>query len=177
MIAERCLAKGYDSLLAGIGQANLSAWLAKHRLEEKGNRVDMLAEIGMAGYDPRPSDPTAFSYHNNHSSAFLTNIETILGYMVGSPSSRCLGILGAGQIDLFGNVNSTLIPGVTFLVGSGGCQRCGRHQSGVHRGDDCGKGSIASKGSLRHVFRRTLYGLWSPMWVSSKSHEAGIRLR
>ena len=120
VIAERCLAKGFDSLLAGIGQANLSAWLAKDRLEAEGHRVDMLAEIGMAGYDPRPSDPTAFSYHNNHSSAFLANIETILGYMVGSPSSRCLGILGAGQIDEFGNVNSTQIPDVTFLVGSGG---------------------------------------------------------
>ncbi|WP_419662972.1 hypothetical protein [Desulfosarcina variabilis] len=50
----------------------------------------------------------------------MSNIETILGRMVGGPGSRCLGILGAGQIDVRGNVNSTKIPGVTYLVGSGG---------------------------------------------------------
>jgi len=31
-----------------------------------------------------------------------------------------IGFLGAAQIDRFGNINSTVIPGKTFLVGSGG---------------------------------------------------------
>ena len=120
VIADRCRQHGYDSLLAGIGMANLCAWLAHHQLKKGGHRVDLLAEVGMAGYHPRPSDPTAFSYHNNHSAKFLSNIETILGYLVGGASSRCMGILGAGQIDAAGNVNATKIPGVAHLVGSGG---------------------------------------------------------
>lgn len=120
IIAERCRQQGYDSILAGIGMANLCAWLAHHQLQKNGHRADLLAEVGMAGYYPRPSDPTAFSYHNNHSCKFLSNIETILGYLVGGASSRCMGILGAGQIDAAGNVNATKIPGVTYLVGSGG---------------------------------------------------------
>jgi acyl CoA:acetate/3-ketoacid CoA transferase beta subunit len=44
---------------------------------------------------------------------------------VEGPNSRCLGILGAGQIDPFGNVNFTLIRGKAFLVGSGGANDVG----------------------------------------------------
>lgn len=120
MIVARCLSQGYDALLAGIGLSNLCAWLARQSLEEQGHSVELIAEVGMAGYYPRPSDPIVFSYHNIHSCKFLNNIETALGYLVGGPSSKCLGILGAGQSDSHGNVNSTKIPGLAYLVGSGG---------------------------------------------------------
>ena len=119
-IAERCLQNGYDALLAGIGLANLCAWLGRHALEARGHAIDLLAEIGMVGHFPRPSDPTAFSFHHMHSCKLMSNIETTLGYLVGGPSSRCLGVLGAGQIDCYGNANSTKIPGAAYLVGSGG---------------------------------------------------------
>jgi acyl CoA:acetate/3-ketoacid CoA transferase alpha subunit/acyl CoA:acetate/3-ketoacid CoA transferase beta subunit len=120
VIAERCLQGRYDALLAGIGLANLCAWVARHALEARGRTVDLLAEIGLAGYFPRPSDPTVFGFHHMHSCKFMSNIETALGYLVGGPSSRCLGVLGAGQIDRYGNANSTKVPGAAYLVGSGG---------------------------------------------------------
>jgi acyl CoA:acetate/3-ketoacid CoA transferase alpha subunit/acyl CoA:acetate/3-ketoacid CoA transferase beta subunit len=120
VITERCLQNDYDAMLAGIGLANLCAWLARHALEGRGREVDLLAEIGMSGYFPRPSDPTVFGFHHMHSSKFLNNIETALGYLVGGPTSHCMGILGAGQIDRYGNTNSTKIPGAAYLVGSGG---------------------------------------------------------
>jgi acyl CoA:acetate/3-ketoacid CoA transferase beta subunit len=44
----------------------------------------------------------------------------MLGVFVGGPTNQCIGVLAAGQVDKFGNANSTLIPGVTYLVGSGG---------------------------------------------------------
>ena len=44
----------------------------------------------------------------------------MLGVFVGGPSNQCMGVLAAGQVDKFGNANSTKIPGITFLVGSGG---------------------------------------------------------
>jgi acyl CoA:acetate/3-ketoacid CoA transferase beta subunit len=50
----------------------------------------------------------------------LNNIETLLGVFVGGSSNQCLGVLAAGQIDRRGNVNSTKIPGLAYLVGSGG---------------------------------------------------------
>jgi acyl CoA:acetate/3-ketoacid CoA transferase beta subunit len=39
---------------------------------------------------------------------------------VGGPGSTTLACLGGAQVDRFGNVNSTSIPGGPFLVGSGG---------------------------------------------------------
>jgi len=44
----------------------------------------------------------------------------VLGVFVGGSSNQCLGVLAGGQIDKYGNVNSTKIPGSTYLVGSGG---------------------------------------------------------
>jgi len=120
IIAERCKSQGFQTMLAGIGLPNLAAWLAAYRLREKGIIVDLVAEIGMVGYMPRSSDPTVFSFHNFHRCKMLTNIETVLGYMVGGSNNRCLGVLGAGQLDSYGNANSTKITDDFFLVGSGG---------------------------------------------------------
>ena len=38
----------------------------------------------------------------------------------GGPAARKLGVLGAGQIDRFGNINTTRFENGSFLVGSGG---------------------------------------------------------
>jgi acyl CoA:acetate/3-ketoacid CoA transferase alpha subunit/acyl CoA:acetate/3-ketoacid CoA transferase beta subunit len=120
IIGDRCEAKGYKTMLAGIGLPNLAAWLAAYHLKEKGIMVDLIAEVGMYGYLPRTSDPTVFSFHNFHTCKMLTNIETVLGYMVGGSTNQCLGVLGAGQLDPYGNANSTKITDDLFLVGSGG---------------------------------------------------------
>ena len=120
IIADKCIAEGYKTILAGIGLSNLAAWLAAYALRERGHIVDLMAEIGMYGYLPRASDPTVFSFHNMHNCKLLTNIDTTLGFFVGGSTNQCLGILGAGQIDRFGNANSTKIPGMAYLVGSGG---------------------------------------------------------
>ena len=120
VIAEKCMAEGYKTILAGIGLSNLSAWLALNRLKEREHDVDLMAEIGMYGYLPRPSDPFIFSYHNLPTCKILTNIDITLGVFTGGSSNRCIGVLGAAQVDRFGNVNSTKIPGRVYLVGSGG---------------------------------------------------------
>jgi hypothetical protein len=118
--AEKFITGGYKAILTGVGLSNLAAWLAIHRLKERGYDVDIMAEIGMYGYLPKPSDPTIFSYHCMPTCKILNNIETMLGVFVSGPSNQCIGILAAGQVDKFGNINSTKIPGVTYLVGSGG---------------------------------------------------------
>lgn len=120
IIAERCIAKGYRNILAGIGLSNLAAWLAAYALKGSRHEVDLMAEIGMYGYLPRTSDPSVFSFHNMHACKMLSNIETVLGYNVGGAGNRCLGVLGAGMIDPYGNANSTKISDKRYLVGSGG---------------------------------------------------------
>ncbi|HEX2964999.1 MAG TPA: hypothetical protein VHO84_04410, partial [Syntrophorhabdaceae bacterium] len=51
---------------------------------------------------------------------FLTDTVTTHGVLVGGKNSRCLSVLGAGQIDKYGNINSTKTASGVFLVGSGG---------------------------------------------------------
>ena len=120
VIADRCTDRGYITILAGIGLSNLAAWLALYDLRAKGQEVEVMAEVGMFGYMPRTSDPAVFSLHNMHTCKMLSNIETVLGVNVGGAHNRCLGVLGAGQIDAAGNANSTQISDKILLVGSGG---------------------------------------------------------
>jgi acyl CoA:acetate/3-ketoacid CoA transferase alpha subunit/acyl CoA:acetate/3-ketoacid CoA transferase beta subunit len=120
VISDKLIERRYKTILAGVGLPHLACWLATYRLREQGHDVDLMAEIGMYGHLPRASDPFIFSYHNQHTCKILNNNETMLGVFVGGSSNQCLGVLGAGQIDKYGNGNSTEIPGVTYLVGSGG---------------------------------------------------------
>jgi acyl CoA:acetate/3-ketoacid CoA transferase alpha subunit len=120
VIAKKYIAGGYKTILTGLGISNLATWLAVDSLKGRGYNVDLMAEIGMYGYLPRASDPTIFSHHNMQTCKILNNIDTMLGVFVSGPTNQCMGVLAAGQIDKFGNANSTKIPGVTYLVGSGG---------------------------------------------------------
>jgi len=120
VINDKLVAGGYKTILAGVGLPHLACWLATYKLKEKGYDVDLMAEIGMFGHLPRASDPFIFSYHNMHTCKILNNNETMLGVFVGGSSNQCLGVLGGGQIDKYGNGNSTKLPGIGYLVGSGG---------------------------------------------------------
>jgi hypothetical protein len=119
-IYERSKAEGYRTILAGVGASNLAAWLGNLRLREEGFESDLMAELGFYGYAPRPADPFIFNYRNLYTCKLLTGVETTMGVFMGGRRNRCVGAVGAGQVDRLGNLNSTKIPGETYLVGSGG---------------------------------------------------------
>jgi acyl CoA:acetate/3-ketoacid CoA transferase beta subunit len=50
----------------------------------------------------------------------LTDILHVMGIFMGGRHNQCLGALAAGQIDKHGNINSTIMPGMTYITGSGG---------------------------------------------------------
>jgi 3-oxoacid CoA-transferase subunit A len=54
------------------------------------------------------------------SAKMLTDTITTHGVFVGGKTSRCLSVLGAGQIDKYGNINSSRTWDGSFLVGTGG---------------------------------------------------------
>ncbi len=124
-VAERVRAAGHATLLAGIGVSNLAAWLAAYRLKGEGVPVELMAEIGMFGYLPRGADPFIFSTRNLPTAKSLSDILTVMGQLMGGRWNRCLGVLGAGQVDRAGNLNSTLLPGRRYLTGSGGANDVG----------------------------------------------------
>ncbi len=121
VIASKAREKGYRTILAGVGASNLAAWFAYYRLMDSGYDVDLMAEVGFYGYSPQPGDPYIFNLRNVPRCRMLTDVNDVLGSLVGSPSNKCIGSLGAGQVDAKGNVNSTAIPEMKlYLVGSGG---------------------------------------------------------
>ncbi|MEW6555648.1 MAG: CoA-transferase [Actinomycetota bacterium] len=121
LLKLRIQAGGYRTILAGIGASNLAAWKAWYDLRRDDHSVDLMAEVGFFGYTPRPADPFIFNFRNMHTCTMLTDVFTVLGSMVGAESNLAIGVLGAGQVDRLGNINSTKIPELDlFLVGSGG---------------------------------------------------------
>lgn len=119
-LARRVALQGYRTVLAGAGQASLMCWLAAHRLRDEGIELALLAETGMYGFDPRPSDPFLTSYRNLPTCTQLTDVFEALGLHGCGGMNTCVGAIGAGEIDRFGNVNSTRTASGEFLVGSGG---------------------------------------------------------
>lgn len=120
LLADKVRDRGYRTFLAGVGNSNLAAWLAAYQLKAAGVDVEVMAETGMVGYLPRPAEPFVFSFRNFPSSKMLTDIVHVMGIFMGGRENRCLGSLAAGQVDKHGNINSTVVPGVMYITGSGG---------------------------------------------------------
>jgi acyl CoA:acetate/3-ketoacid CoA transferase alpha subunit len=120
-VRERMVARDLKTLLAGAGITYLVASVAHHLLKTCGHPVDLLTEIGHYGYQPVAMEPTVFSLDiipgcKMHAGAFEA-----LGVWVSGANNRCMGLMGTGQIDRFGNLNSTKVPERNiYITGSGG---------------------------------------------------------
>lgn len=110
----------HDVLFAGIGLSHIAAWAAEEACRHKGINMSLVAETGLYGYHPAKGDPYLFNPWNAQSSLFHSDFIRILGALAGPRSERCLTLLGAGQVDRRGNVNSSRNQKGDFLVGSGG---------------------------------------------------------
>jgi len=120
LLASKVDVQDHASILSGQGSANLAAWLAHGLLADRGRTVQLVAEVGMAGYVPRPCDPFLFNHRNLATCTARADATAALGLLVGGSQARCLGSLGAGQVDAQGRFNSTRLADGTLLVGSGG---------------------------------------------------------
>jgi len=109
---------GHRLILAGAGVASTAAFLAYFRLRPAG--FELGTGNGQIGYTPVPGEPILASEANVRSSKLLTDTIMMQGVFVGGENNKCLSILGAGQMDRHGNINSTLTSKGKFLVGSGG---------------------------------------------------------
>lgn len=119
-LVSRIREKGHRSILAGQGLSNLAAWLAAYRLRRQDVEIDLVAEAGFYGYLPRPGNPFLFNFANLPRCTMLTDSLHTLGTEICGSFARAIGSLSAGQVDRQGHINSTLVPGVAYLVGSGG---------------------------------------------------------
>ncbi|MHB8220204.1 MAG: CoA-transferase [Acidimicrobiales bacterium] len=120
VLRDRVRARQAALVLSGIGYAHLAAWTAAPELAEEGQDVNLAAELGMVGFHPRPGDPYLFARQNFASCLQLADVMSVLGRDIGGPRATSIGVLGAGQIDMSGNINSTWSGNGDFIVGSGG---------------------------------------------------------
>lgn len=121
VLEKKVKEEGFAIVEAGVGYANLAAWLAVSKLQmEDGIPAELVAEIGLYGFTPQPGESFIFSNRNLASAKSFTTAFGVLGQFVGSRHNNCLSILGAAQIDAEGNINSTYALDGRFLVGSGG---------------------------------------------------------
>ncbi|HXA11816.1 MAG TPA: CoA-transferase [Mycobacterium sp.] len=112
--------RGHHAILAGVGLANLAAWLGARRLHDAGVDIELMAEIGLFGYTPGPGEPFIFAGQNIPTNKLLTDVMGVLGTYVSGPATKSIGLVGAGQIDGTGAINSTYTDDGDFIVGSGG---------------------------------------------------------
>lgn len=118
-IGHKVLKEGYKLILAGIGAASLAATLAYYELKQRGYFAELIMGSGWYGYAPRPGDPWLFNPCNIATCKMIGEVTDAYGVWVGA-DNQCLSVLGAGQIDKHGNINSTRITPELFLIGSGG---------------------------------------------------------
>ena len=110
----------HELLFAGIGLSHIAAWAAEDLCHSKGLAAMLVAETGLYGFRPAKGDPYLFNPPNTRSSLFHSDFIHTLGVLGGPTAERCLTMLGAGQMDRKGNINSSMTANGTFLVGSGG---------------------------------------------------------
>ncbi|MBW2249586.1 MAG: hypothetical protein JRF60_02885 [Deltaproteobacteria bacterium] len=121
-IKEIVLQNNYKTMFAGIGISGLAGWCAYYFLKEEGYHIDLIA--GGIGYQPCPGDPLLISPANMATAKMISDSFDVHGVCAGGINSGCLGVLGAGQLDKQGNINSTIIKssrkGDIYLSGAGG---------------------------------------------------------
>ena len=107
-------------VLTGAGAGAAAASLAYHQIMARGYELELITGNGQIGYQPQSAPLGAQGLAGVYSAKMLTDAITTHGVFVGGRNSKCLSVLGAGQIDQHGNVNSTTTSQGQFLVGSGG---------------------------------------------------------
>ncbi len=89
-------------------------------MRAEGYEVELVTGNGQIGFTPMPGESILSSQAGVESSKMLTDTIMTQGVVVGGANNKCLSVLGAGQVDRNGNINSTVTSTGKFLVGSGG---------------------------------------------------------
>jgi acyl CoA:acetate/3-ketoacid CoA transferase alpha subunit/acyl CoA:acetate/3-ketoacid CoA transferase beta subunit len=119
-ITRRVLKSKHRLVLTGAGSGAVAVSLAYHQLRAKGYELELITGNGQIGYEPQAAGLGIQSVASVYSAKMLTDTITTHGVFVGGRNNKCLSVLGAGQIDRYGNLNSTTTAEGQFLVGSGG---------------------------------------------------------
>jgi acyl CoA:acetate/3-ketoacid CoA transferase alpha subunit len=120
-ITRRVRSEAYPRVIAGVGQAFFASRLAKLQLQREGIPLEVMVETGLHDVECGPeADGFLLAHSNLARSGRLSRVENALSTLACGADNRCLGVIGAGQVDVEGNINSTRLRDGRILVGSGG---------------------------------------------------------
>jgi acyl CoA:acetate/3-ketoacid CoA transferase beta subunit/acyl CoA:acetate/3-ketoacid CoA transferase alpha subunit len=119
-IYKTILQNNYKIIMVGVGAPGKAVLMAYYQLQNKGYEIKLITGNGRFGYEPLKGELATQGNAAIHTSKMLTDTIITQGVFVAGGNSRCLSVLGAGQIDKFGNINSTMTVKREFLIGSGG---------------------------------------------------------
>lgn len=117
-IKDIIIKRGLKTMFAGMGLASLAGCCAYYSLKEDGYEIDMVGS-GI-GFVSDTGNPLMINLGNTQATKMLPEVLDVHGVCVGGAKSECLGILGAAQIDKYGNINSTKIGDDLYITGAGG---------------------------------------------------------
>jgi len=119
-VTEKILKNDYKVLVGGFGASSLAAWLAYYECRERGTGVGLATASGCFGHEPRPGDPMLANFSTLATCKMLTDVINTSGiFASGIHSTKSMCVYGTGEIDKYGNLNSTVSHGV-FVTGAGG---------------------------------------------------------
>jgi acyl CoA:acetate/3-ketoacid CoA transferase alpha subunit len=119
-IERKAVKHGYRTILSGVGTGGLAACLAYLWLRKRGYGIDLLWGLGRIGYAPSLGQNNPLSVCHTLTSKALTDITEIYGVVVGGQNAKCISVLGALQIDRFGNIDNSRTGGLGRSNGVGG---------------------------------------------------------
>ena len=119
-IKERILKGGHKVVLCGMGIADLATWLPYYQLKAEGHPVNLMSGIGLYGFAPWPRDPSLAILPNLQTCKIISNVAWAYNLILTGENRRSISILGAFQVDKFGNLNSGRISNELFGEGPGG---------------------------------------------------------
>jgi len=119
-IEEIVTKNSYRVIVTGVGAGALAGWIAYYQLKNKGYDVELCQGGALYGHSPRPGDPFALGFSHIATCKMLTDVIDGYGTIICGENNKTLAILGAAQIDKYGNINTTHLGERGFFIGAGG---------------------------------------------------------
>jgi acyl CoA:acetate/3-ketoacid CoA transferase alpha subunit/acyl CoA:acetate/3-ketoacid CoA transferase beta subunit len=119
-IREAVLKRDRKVVLCGVGPGALVAFLAYYQLKNEGCHISLMIGNGVFDFSPRPGEPNLTSYPNWNTVKMRQNYFWAYNLIVNGENQKSISIIGAGQIDKLGNMNSGIEGGKIVVAGPGG---------------------------------------------------------
>jgi acyl CoA:acetate/3-ketoacid CoA transferase alpha subunit/acyl CoA:acetate/3-ketoacid CoA transferase beta subunit len=120
IIKEAVLTRDRKVILCGVGPGALVAFLAHYQLKQESHHVALMGGNGIFDFSPRPGEPNLTSYPNWNTMIMRLNYFASYNLIINAENQQSIAIIGAGQIDKYGNMNSGIENGKIVVAGPGG---------------------------------------------------------